>query len=108
MARRLAELPDGAQAIVLLQVPDVADRRALPSAAQVVLQWVDDTPGLLAAVRAQTLPAGEGYAWCAGEARAMADVRRVLVEEKGHNPQAIRAAPCWKQGAVAHHENLEG
>ena len=108
VARRLAELPDGAQAIVLLQVPDVADRRALPSAAQVVLQWVDDTPGLLAAVRAQTLPAGEGYAWCAGEARAMADVRRVLVEEKGHNPQAIRAAACWKQGAVAHHENLEG
>jgi NADPH-dependent ferric siderophore reductase len=49
-----------------------------------------------------------GYAWCAGEAGAMATVRRVLVDEKGHDRHAIRAAAYRKQGAAAHHENLEG
>jgi NADPH-dependent ferric siderophore reductase len=107
VARRLEELPAGAQAWVLLQVPDPADRRALQSAAQVQLQWLDDADALLAAVRALALPPGEGYAWCAGEARLMATLRRVLVDEKGHPAQAIRAAAYWKQGAVAHHENID-
>ncbi len=107
IARRLEELPSGAHALVLLQVPDTADRRALRSKAQVQLQWVDDADTLLAAVRALALPTGEGYAWCAGEARLMATLRRVLVDEKGHPAQAIRAAAYWKHGAVAHHENLE-
>jgi NADPH-dependent ferric siderophore reductase len=106
IARRLEELPASAQAIVLLQVADPADRRALPSAAQVQLQWLADGPALLAAARALHLPAGEGYAWCAGEARLMAQLRAVLVDEKGHSPQAIRAAAYWKAGAAGHHENL--
>jgi NADPH-dependent ferric siderophore reductase len=58
-------------------------------------------------VRALTLPPGEGYAWCAGEASAMATLRRVLVEEKGHDRGAIRAAAYWKRGTAAHHEHLE-
>ena len=66
-----------------------------------------DTPALIAAVRALPLPVGDGYAWCAGEAGATAALRRILVEEKGHDRHAIRAAAYWKQGAVAHHENLE-
>jgi len=107
IARRLEELPAGALALVVLLVPDPADRRALASAARVQLQWVDDEAGLLAAVRALTLPAGEGYAWCAGEAAAMGALRRLLVEEKGHDRRAIRAAAYWKRGASAHHENLE-
>ena len=56
---------------------------------------------------AMELPPGEGYAWCAGEAHAMGALRRLLVEEKGHDRRAIRAAAYWKRGASAHHENLE-
>jgi NADPH-dependent ferric siderophore reductase len=107
IARRLEELPAGAQAIVIALAPDAADWRALPTAAALHLQWVADDAALLAAVRALALPPGEGYAWCAGEARAMAALRKVLVEEKGHSRHAIRAAAYWKQGASAHHENLE-
>lgn len=107
IARRLEELPAGTQAQVLLHVADPADRRALPSAAHVQLQWLDSGADLLAAVRALTLPAGEGYAWCAGEARLMAQLRAALVQEKGHPAHAIRAAAYWKQGAAGHHENLE-
>jgi NADPH-dependent ferric siderophore reductase len=107
IARRLEELPAGARVTVLLQVPDAADRRVLRSAAQVDLRWVSDADELIRHVRALALPPGEGYAWCAGEAGAMAALRRVLVEEKGHDRHAVRAAAYWKRGATAHHENLE-
>lgn len=108
VARRLEELPAGARALVLLEVADAADRPRLSSRAAVDLQWVEHASALEAAVHALALPAGEGYAWCAGEASVVAGLRRILVEEKGHDRHAIRAAAYWKRGAVAHHENLEG
>ncbi len=106
--RRLEELPAGTRAIVLAQVSDPADRRDWRSAAALDVQWVAGDDELLAAARALDRPAGEGYAWCAGEAAAMARLRRVLVDEKGLDRQALRVAAYWKRGAVAHHENLEG
>ena len=66
-----------------------------------------DAPGLLDALHALKLPEGDGYAWCAAEAKVSAEARRVLVQDKGHDRHAIRAAAYWKHGAVAHHENLE-
>ena len=107
VARRLEELPAGAQAVVILQAADAADRRVFDSAAHVDLAWVETDAQLLAAVRALALPAGDGYAWCAGEAACMAALRRELVDVKGHPREAIRAAAYWKRGAVGHHENLE-
>lgn len=106
VARRLEELPAGARVIAVLQAPP-AERRVFTTRAALQLQWVDGADALLQAVRDLTLPAGEGYAWCAGEAAAMAALRRVLVDDKGHDRHAIRAAAYWKRGAQAHHENLE-
>lgn len=107
IARRLEELPAGARALVIAKAGDAAERRTLPTAAALTLQWVADDEALLAAVHMLALPPGAGYAWCAGEARTVAALRRVLVEDKGHSRHAIRAAAYWKQGASAHHENLE-
>ena len=107
IARRLDELPADAQVIAVLQVRDAADRRTFSTAAKLGVQWVADADELLATVRALDLPPGEGHAWCAGEAGAMAALRRVLVDEKGHDLHAIRAAAYWKRGATAHHENIE-
>lgn len=106
VARRLEELPAGSRAIVRLQVAE-ADRQALSSAATLDLQWLDSDEALLDAVRALVLPAGHGYAWCAAEAGVAAAARRILVDGKGHDRKAIRAAAYWKRGAIAHHENLE-
>jgi NADPH-dependent ferric siderophore reductase len=106
IARRLEELPAGARAQVVLAVAE-EDRRALPSAADVTLQWVE--PGadaLVNAVAALRRPAGDGYAWAAGEARAVARVREVLVGPWGLENRRVRCAAYWKAGAVAHHENL--
>jgi NADPH-dependent ferric siderophore reductase len=105
--RRLEELPAGTRAIVVIQAADAADRRELRSAADLDVQWVASTEALLDAVRALELPPGEGYAWCAGEASAMASLRRLLVEGKGLDRHAMRVAAYWKRGATAHHENLE-
>ncbi|WP_374567815.1 siderophore-interacting protein [Ideonella sp.] len=108
IARRLEELPAGARAMVVLQVPEAADRPALASAADLEITWVADGAALFAALKAMALPPGEGYVWAAGEAAEMAELRRILVDEKGHDKRAIRAAAYWKRGATAHHESLEG
>jgi len=108
IARRLEELPAGTPVTAIVQAPDPAERRHLHTAAALQLHWVDDAAGCLAKLRALRLPAGEGYAWCAGEAAAMAAVRKVLVDELGVGRHAMRAAAYWKRGAAAHHENLEG
>jgi NADPH-dependent ferric siderophore reductase len=106
IARRLEELPPGARAIVIAQV-ETEDRRELATATALQLAWVDTPQRMLDAVRALRLPAGDGYAWCAGEAAEMAALRRLLVGDMGHDRHAIRAAAYWKRGAAAHHENLE-
>ena len=108
IARRLEELPADARILVFGQVDDAADRRVFASRAAVAPRWFATTDALIDAVRATDLPAGDGYAWCAGEAGAMARLRRVLVDGKGHDRHAIRAAAYWKRGAEAHHENLDG
>jgi len=109
IARRLEELPAGSRAIALLQLADEADRRPLPTRADLTLHWLPAggaADALAQAVQALTLPAGEGYAWAAGEAQAMAAVRRVLVGPHGLDKDHVRAAAYWKRGAAAHHENL--
>lgn len=107
IARRLEELPEGARVIALLLVADPADQRVFSTGAELNAQWFSEAETLLSAVRVLNLPEGEGYAWCAGEAATMRELRKILVEEKGHDRHAIRAAAYWKNGASAHHENLE-
>lgn len=104
--RRLEELPAGRHAIVLLLLPDVADRRELRSAATLDLHWTTSTADWLAALRALPLPAGAGYAWCAGEAATMAQARQILLQDKGHPREDLKVAAYWKPGAVDFHETL--
>ncbi|MDB5753001.1 MAG: FAD-binding protein [Ramlibacter sp.] len=106
IARRLQELPAGSRALAIVEAP-LEDRRDLATQAELTLAWVANAAEGLAALRALALPPGEGYAWCAGEARTVAEARRILVEDKGQDRHAIRAAAYWKRGVVAHHESLE-
>ncbi|MEK8031957.1 siderophore-interacting protein [Ideonella sp. DXS29W] len=108
IARRLEELPAQTPVTVVLQIAEDADRPALASQAAVQWHWTRDSAQTLSLLRQWALPAGEGYVWAAGEAADMAELRRILVDEKGHDKRAIRAAAYWKRGASAHHETLEG
>ncbi|MGV7209747.1 siderophore-interacting protein [Oxalobacteraceae bacterium A2-2] len=108
ISRRLEELPAGAAAIVIAKAEQEADRRQFAGEADARVRWVSSDAELLAAVQALSLPPGEGYAWCAGEAATMAAVRGELVSAKGLGKHQIRAAAYWKKGGSGFHENLEG
>ena len=107
IARRLEELPAGSKVSVILQVVDPADRHALGDTPRFPVHWVATPAECLEAVRAWSLPGGTGYAWCAGERGLVAECRRLLVDEKGHDRHAIRASAYWKRGRPAHHERLD-
>ena len=103
IARRLAELPATTRTIVRVQLANPADQRALPSAAQLDLQWVTS---LTDAADALSLPQGDGFIWAAGEHHAMADLRQRLLAKPGADAKRMRIAAYWKQGEAAHHEEL--
>lgn len=104
--RRLEELGPDTRTIAIVQLADVADRRAFATAARLELQWVDDADALVAALARLPLPSGEGFAWAAGEAATMARLRDLL-RDKGQPREAMRVAAYWKRGLSAHHENLD-
>lgn len=105
IARRLEELPASARGIVFVQAsPD--DRRPLVAPANCRTVWVDRPDELVAAVAGYALPTGEGFVWCAGESALMAELRRELIEHKGHPVWAARIAAYWRRGATGFHEDL--
>lgn len=107
ISRRLEELPAGTRAIVIAQAAEPAGQRELASGATVQAQWVDSGQAMVQALRELQLPGGEGYAWCAGEAAVMAQLRNVLLAEKRHPKEAMKVAVYWKPGASDFHETLE-
>ena len=104
--RRLEELPPTTQAIVLV-TGDAGMCPNLNSRARLETMWLNGGDELVAALQGLTLPLGEGFAWCAGEASLMSRLRAVLAHEKGMTKEAMRVAAYWKRGASNHHENLE-
>ncbi len=105
--RRLEELPKGTEAAVIVQVLEAADRREFHSRAQLNVQWVETPEQLIAAVRALSLPAGEGFSWGAGEAAVMRELRDVLAVEKGIPKEAMRVSAYWKNGSSSYHQDLD-
>ncbi|RZA33604.1 MAG: siderophore-interacting protein [Lysobacteraceae bacterium] len=104
--RRLAELPAGSRVFAVIAASG-ADRLPLDTRAELSLAWVDDDAALVDALRAWPLPAGEGFAWFAGEAATAKRVRALFGEEKGIAKEAMRVSAYWKQGVADHHENLD-
>ena len=106
IARRLQELPAGARVELLLLMPALP---TWPAGVTPQPQWRRcETPeALTQALREQVLPGGDGFAWCAGEARLMATLRDVLLHEKRHPKEAMKVAAYWKQGAEGFHARLD-
>lgn len=106
IARRLAELPAAAQVLAVVQLDDLAVLELDRCAARLQLRRVADADALVAAVQALVLPAGEGYAWAAGEAATMGRVRAALLA-RGQPAPAMRVAAYWKRGAPDYHADLD-
>lgn len=105
IARRLEELPADATALAIIEVADNAEIQTIEAPANAQIHWLSregaepgDPAPLLDAVRTLPLPAGAGYAFIAGETKMSKAVRSYLVDEKGHNPDWIKAAGYWQAG----------
>jgi NADPH-dependent ferric siderophore reductase len=114
IARRLAELPPDARAVVLAEVDSPADELAVESAAALSLHWVHrhgaepgTTDGLLRALRTLALPLGDYHAWVACESSMAKALRTHLVAERGAHPKWTRASGYWRRGSAAAHDTHE-
>lgn len=114
IARRLAELPAGAPALVLIEVDGPEDEHTLASAAQTTVVWVHrrgqphgQQPLLLERLRSLDLPPGDIHAWVGCETHTAKALRAHLVGERGVQPQWTKAAGYWRQGSVATHDTIE-
>lgn len=105
IGRRIEELPAGAKVIAFIQVADAAERQMFATSSPVEIHWLDRSagaPSLADAVRAAVLPAGNPYAFIAGESSASAAVRDHLVTDRGFDPDRIKAAGYWRKGEADH------
>ena len=107
IGRRIEELPHGARILAFIEIADQHERQSFASSADVVLNWVerdraqsDPSTPLQDAVRAAALPAGTGFAFVAAENTAARNLRRHLVEERGIDPEFIKAYRFWQRGEV--------
>lgn len=101
IAANLEALPDGARALAYIEVPNADEEQDLVTSAGIRVRWIhrdDRRPGaLLDALRASDLPDGRGFAWIAGEAGMVREVRRHLVNERGIDKKAIAFTGYWRR-----------
>ncbi|MEV1046978.1 siderophore-interacting protein [Streptomyces sp. NPDC049916] len=101
IATVLEALPAGVGAVVFAEVADAAEERELPPAAHgAEVHWVHrDRGGSLAqAVRgAGAVLDGVDAAWVAGEASAVRDLRRYLVEDRQLPKSAVEFSGYWRR-----------
>lgn len=101
-------LPAGTPARVWIEVQHAEDMQELRTEADAEITWLvrdGAAPGsprsalLLDAVRATRLPSGAPYAWIAGEAGTVKEMRRHLVRERGFERKAVTFTGYWRLGA---------
>ncbi|MEY9848239.1 NADPH-dependent ferric siderophore reductase [Streptacidiphilus sp. BW17] len=100
IAAILETLDPGLPVRAFVEVPDRADRRALPSGStDAQVHWL--TPGGLPDALAHCpLPGSTPYAWIAGEAGGVRALRRHLVHGRGFPRAAVTFTGYWRLGAT--------
>ncbi|MEV0009527.1 siderophore-interacting protein [Streptomyces sp. NPDC047973] len=94
-------LPAGIEARVWLEVPHAQDRLELSTGADARITWLireEGAPSAVEAVRAAELPAGNPYAWIAGEASGVRALRRHLVGERDFDRRRVTFVGYWRRG----------
>lgn len=109
IARRLEQLAAGVRVVVVAEVARPGLEIALPTAAAAEIRWVyreTAAEALVQALEQLELPAGEGYAWIAGEATQARAARQALLA-KGLPRDWVKAAGYWKLGESDQHVKVE-
>jgi NADPH-dependent ferric siderophore reductase len=116
IARRIEELPSGTPVVAVLEVANSSEEQPIQTLANLMLVWVhrdEAEPGrndlLEEAIRSLDFPPGDVFAWAAGEAGEMREVRRHLLNERGIPAERMRVTGYWKRAISNwdHHLPLE-
>jgi len=116
IGRRLEELPPETRALVVAEVEGPSEQLSFTSAAPFEVIWVHraataatagDPQPLLQRLRSLDFPAGEYFAWIAGETQVARTLRQYLVTERAAPRQYVKAAGYWRRGAEGSHERIE-
>lgn len=112
IGRRIEELPAGARVIAVIEVADEKEEQHFQTRADLELIYVHrngaaagTTDLVEQAVAAARFPAGDAYAYIAGEVTMSRAVRTHLVDRRGFNPEWIKAAGYWHLGIADAHED---
>jgi NADPH-dependent ferric siderophore reductase len=102
IAAALAEIPPGVVAHALVEVADAADEQPLSSPGEPRVRWVHRSitgqDGLVDAVRALEFPPGRVHAFIHGEAGAVRQLRRHLLDERGLSLDQLSISGYWRRG----------
>jgi len=108
LARIVEELPDGAEAHAVVEVPSEADRQEIATRGRVTWTWIVGPGGLASelpsAIEGLELPDGPGYAWVACETAAARRLRKHVRDVRGLARDRHRAVGYWTAGTVGHVE----
>jgi NADPH-dependent ferric siderophore reductase len=102
IARWLSVLPEGAMAQVLIAARSEDDVVELTCAEPIWVLWLTDlsipeADYLPLALEHLKLYSEDTFAWAAGEAVAMKEVRRVLLEDHGLPPGNVKVTGYWRR-----------
>ncbi|MFI1212821.1 SIP domain-containing protein [Streptomyces sp. NPDC020802] len=107
IGRLLDELPPDARAQVFIEIAEDAHRQKLREPPGVDVTWLvrsEATAGtvslLTEAVRSAKWWSGQAFVWLAGEHKAVRDIRRHLVEDRGVPKEDIDFAGYWRRSEV--------
>jgi NADPH-dependent ferric siderophore reductase len=107
IGRRIEELPAGAKVLAVIEVEDEREEQRFATATEMTLHYVHrqgrpagTTTLILDTLRAAVFPAGTAYAYVAGESTMSKAMRAFLTDERGFDPEYVKAAGYWLLGTA--------
>lgn len=115
ISRRLEELPQDAQVVVIAEVDSLQDQLLwdCPQNTQIIwLQRMGSPMGqvdlFLQALKQVSWPKEDTHVWIATETNVARQLRKVFIDEYGVDKNYIKAAGYWQQGKSDSHQVLDG
>lgn len=112
LGRRIEELPAGSKVVAVIEVADATEEQRFETSVDLTLHYLHrngapagTTSLVLDAIRSLTFPPGLAYAYIAGEVTMSQSVRAHLQDDRGFDPQYIKAAGYWRLGTADAHED---
>ncbi|AHH96577.1 siderophore-interacting protein [Kutzneria viridogrisea] len=97
----LDAVPQGAKVIALIEVANASERQQLSTPGDASITWLhreDGAEALLKALQDLEFPPGRVHAFVHGEAGAVRDLRRHLLDERGLGREQLSVSGYWRQG----------